>query len=471
MELIERIDIRPILWLSSITYTDFSKDCINDNSKTKESDIQTWFTILQQFCKTNIKTRGITTRIYSYSANSPLGFGGRLFSGSSLQGIWGKYRGLLMRNKCTDIDMSNAHPVILRYICRMHNIDCPHLEYYINNRNECLAQFESGKLGKIYYLKATNHDVQNRKVGLPSEFRKYDSEMKRIQKKLVNISKYCEIVDSIPYTKTYNYNGSVINRILCYYENMILQHVIHIINTRGIEIAILMFDGIMIYGNYYNDSKLLNDITTYVENQMPGLNMQWTYKEHNMELVVPNDFIEKHEYTERLVDDIPSFVCNDLDAATILYKLYPYWKYSGGELYVFEDNTGMWKNDKNTHNLITSRFTHKLWTGVKCKNSEIMEASKVKSYGNTTVLFTQMIEKLKTLCIDEYWIKNTYSSSLGKLLFNNGYLDMRTNTFYNKFNPSLFFAGKINHDYEPTLLDESDNTYMESIKQRLFYDL
>lgn len=107
MELTEHIELRPIHWLSQITYIDFAKDCIkNSPNKLKESDIKQWFTILQQFCKTNIKTGGITKRIYSYSANSPLGFGGRLFSGGSLQGIWAKYRGLLMRNIGTVIIVS-----------------------------------------------------------------------------------------------------------------------------------------------------------------------------------------------------------------------------------------------------------------------------------------------------------------------------------------------------------------------------
>ena len=36
---------------------------------------------------------------------------------------------------------------------------------------------------------------------------------------------------------------------------MILQHAIHVVNKRGIEIAILMFDGLMIYGDYYKNNE------------------------------------------------------------------------------------------------------------------------------------------------------------------------------------------------------------------------
>ena len=46
MELTERINLRPIHWLSRITYNDFAKDCMkNSPSKLKEPDIKQWFTI------------------------------------------------------------------------------------------------------------------------------------------------------------------------------------------------------------------------------------------------------------------------------------------------------------------------------------------------------------------------------------------------------------------------------------------
>ena len=295
MELIERVPLIPIYWLSNVSYTDFAADCKNSMTiKPKESDIKQWYSVLQKFCDTNIKTQGITKRIYSYSITTPRGMGGRLFSGGSMQSIWNKYRGLLLRDSATDVDMTNAHPILLKYICSLHDIFCPNLTYYINNRDECLSEFPSRDVGKIAYLKATNSDKQNRTPGLPKSFRKYDAEMKVIQIQLINIIDYKELVDSIPYSKTYNYNGSAINRILCYYENMVLQHAIHVINSRGIEIAILMFDGLMIYGNHYKDTNLLDEINTYVEKQMPGLNMKWAYKPHNTDLHVPDNFVVNH---------------------------------------------------------------------------------------------------------------------------------------------------------------------------------
>jgi len=298
MELIERPNMRTVHYLNSISFETFKNDCIAKATELGEQkptikDIQTWYSLLKQFCKTNIKTKGITKRIYSYSMNTPAGLGGRLFSGGSMQGIWGVYRGALMNGIATDIDMSNAHPVILRYICKKHNIDCPHLEYYINNRDSCLSKFSSRNVGKTSYLMATNNDKYSIKRGLPQHFKDYDKEMKRIQAELCKKPEYHELIETIPeYKLQQNYNGSAINRILCYYENIILQHAIHIINTSGLEIAILMFDGCMIYGDHYDNEALLDNITSYVEEQMPGLNMKWCYKECDTSLVIPDDFDE-----------------------------------------------------------------------------------------------------------------------------------------------------------------------------------
>ena len=122
--------------------------------------------------------------------------------------------------------------------------------------------------GKDTYLKSLNKDSINRSKGLPKHFRKFDAEIKEIQKKIVALDEYSDIVASVPKDKTYNKIGSAINRILCYYENKILHHAIDFITKKNIEIAVLMFDGLMIYGDYYNDTKLLTDITNYVEIKM-----------------------------------------------------------------------------------------------------------------------------------------------------------------------------------------------------------
>lgn len=471
MEFIERLPLRPIYFLASITESDFRNDCINDANmnnlpKPKEIDMKTWYNNLQQFCKCNIKTKGITTRIYSYSAKTPAGLGGRLFSGGSVQGIWGKYRGLLLRDICTDIDMVNAHPVILRYICKLHSIHCPHLEYYINNRDECLAQFPSRAAGKTAYLCSTNTDKICRNNNYSQHFKDYDKEMKRIQKELIGKSEYQAIYDTVPIEKRdCNYNGCAINRILCYYENIILQHAIHIINKNELEVAVPMFDGAEVYGNHYENNELLAEITTYIDEQMPNLNMKWAYKEHDMSLSIPDDFDES-----KPLPNERSFVCSDLEATKKLLELYPHWKYCQGVLYAFYE--GIWVSDDATFRNIISKYTDYLWVAVMNNKTEKLEASKVKSYGNTTDLKNKIIREISSLCIDNDWLKRTERSSLGKLMFQNGYLDLKLGLFYDNskypFNPDIVFTYKIPHNWVEE--SEEETKYRHSIEKRMFYD-
>ena len=85
---------------------------------------------------------------------------------------------------------------------------------------------------------------------------------------------YAELNNSIPEEKLWNRGGSGLNRILCYYENIILGHCLHVLNTRNIEVCVFMFDGLMAYGNHYQDPGLLSEIEDYVESKMEGLNMK-----------------------------------------------------------------------------------------------------------------------------------------------------------------------------------------------------
>ena len=140
MELEEKIPLIKIKWIATLTFEEFEKKCIT--KKTKKNDIQIMFEKLKNFCKTNLKTNGKTKRIYSYSKGNPeFYYEGRLYSGGSIQGIPSTIRGFLMKDITTDIDMSNSFANIIRYVCKKHKISTPEIEYYINQRKECLIKF------------------------------------------------------------------------------------------------------------------------------------------------------------------------------------------------------------------------------------------------------------------------------------------------------------------------------------------
>ncbi len=65
MEIVERLPLKPIHWLSKLSYTEFVEKCLNKDKKYTKEECKTKYSILQQFCKTNLKTGGTVKRIYS----------------------------------------------------------------------------------------------------------------------------------------------------------------------------------------------------------------------------------------------------------------------------------------------------------------------------------------------------------------------------------------------------------------------
>ena len=283
MELYEKLDLTLINYLNKFTFDEFKLYCRNSCKNDADRKIQ--YNLLKNFCAANIKAKGQVRRIYSYTLKTPNEVGGRLYCGNSIQGLGSRIRGFLCKNM-TDIDMKNAHPVIARYLCKKNGIDCPSLSYYIENRDEILSRFD--KSGKTLFLCALNDDKLNRKIK-DEFFKSFDKECKMIQTKLSELPEYKHIVDTVPEDRSYNWNGSAFNRIMCVYENKILQEVISLLNSKQIELAALMFDGIMAYGDHYENTQLLRDIETHVNCIFQGLNMIFTYKEHNNEIVIPED--------------------------------------------------------------------------------------------------------------------------------------------------------------------------------------
>jgi hypothetical protein len=77
---------------------------------------------------------------------------------------------------------------------------------------------------------------------------------------------------------------------------------------------------------------------------------------------------------------------------------------------------------------------------------------------------------IKTLCHNDNWLRENEHTSLGKLLFHNGYINLKEKKFYSKeeygFNPKIVFMGKIHQDFE--MVNDIEMEYVKGVKQRLF---
>ena len=290
MELYERLPLAKINYLNKMTFDEFKQHC-SPSCKT-DAKRKVKYEMMKKFCQANIKAKCEVRRIYSYTLKTPIEVGGRLYCGNSIQGLSKHFRGFLCQGITTDIDMKNAHPTIARYLCKINNIDCPNLSYYIENRDQIIERF--GDEGKTIFLKALNDDKLNIKIK-DDFFKAFDKECKMIQKAITSLPNYEHIVKTTPLDKTYNWNGSAFNRIMCVFENKILQEAITVLNTHNLELEVLMFDGCMIYGDHYNNEFILREIENRVNRIYDGLNMIFTYKAHSSEIEMPENYEEEEK--------------------------------------------------------------------------------------------------------------------------------------------------------------------------------
>ena len=130
-------------------------------------------------------------------------------------------------------------------------------------------------------------------------------------------------------------------------------------------------------------------------------------------------------------------VLNDLEAAQKVYSLYKHWVYCDETLFVFDDKSGLWTTSEVVMFNIISRFNDNLYLLSINDKGDIKKLS--KGYGNSTTLQRQMLPQLKTLCINNSWLINNNLSSINKILFLNGYYDMNTGIFNEKFNLEIVF--------------------------------
>lgn len=215
---------------------------------------------------------------------------GRLYSKiASLQGISRVIRHSLAKNIYWDIDMNNAHPVILRFYCEENNIPCSNLIYYNENRNDCfkslmdkfnMSRDEAKKIpltsingGLIY------EDCPKWMIDLHEELflirdaicklnplyvkrakENYDKKLKARNETLRNPKNKSQ---NKPLFE--NINGSACNYMLCKYENIILQCCLKKIKEMGLTVGALVFDGFMCYRK---DGVIIEDLLVILEEEI-----------------------------------------------------------------------------------------------------------------------------------------------------------------------------------------------------------
>ena len=253
--------------------------------------------MVEQDCKTNQK--------YGYSKSMMTD--GRLFSqGFSLQTCKKNLRGFLAGDRYNDYDMKNAHFSIIATIL----IEAIGIEEFKNEYN-ALYGFTSKPRNrqKMYdrcdMTKDEAFKMLNSKYDTTIDnqaAQQFDQECKRVQNLFwdntpENLIQY----EHFKQPRAKNKKGSFLNKILCIYENKMLNIVIDYYRKEyptNNPVATLMFDGLFISKDLPNQTETLNSL---FEEDYPFIS--WTIKP-------PNDEIEKSDlYINR--DELPKYERRD----------------------------------------------------------------------------------------------------------------------------------------------------------------
>ena len=260
----------------------------NMKGSAKEAvDEKTIRTIVNDYYSAKQKTNKVN---YKYANGKK---SGRMFScGYSLQNISKKIRGCISRGIYIDIDMANAHIVILKHFCDREGIVTPNLDKYINDREPLLAELMSGlgierDLAKTIPLSVINGGSGS--VSVNNSLLQYEAdwltglrnEMLEAFKLFKSTPRGKRVYDKVKKAKDWNIEGSTMNVMFCEEENKLLVCLYKYLQSVDVVTGSFIFDGLMIRADSLNGkvvSDLLKDMEVEMTNKL-GYNMRLCAKE------------------------------------------------------------------------------------------------------------------------------------------------------------------------------------------------
>jgi hypothetical protein len=450
-----------------------------------------------------------------------------------------KTRNTLIKGIYYDFDLSNAQPQILRNICKSNNITHDIIEKYCNEREQIMndiIQASSNKVnrehvksliirlsfygGFINWLKELKDDDNNSiDFAEPIIVRDYRSQVQEIANalKIDNLDLYKTMERCKKEKGGCNFMGSFLSTYLQEYELRIVEYVLKKIcietnicstDVPNYFIATYEFDGLKLlisrvdaFGGVDALLKFMNDA-----NREFGFDINWELKPiskyYEIEFIEPISLSDEdkkerekrikeqereqkkeqkaeekrqkfmNQRTDLLEKNKKIIANNDKEASEIIFKkIKDDIKYSNGILY-YKHNHLWISNYDMIKSIIGNLITN---SGIRKLNDYNQIVDYVQNRKNSINVLNLVLDIAITK-FDNEWTKNMFSSSLGKILFTNGYYDFHKGLFFkfdNKhYDHSIIFIEQISHDFIPLCNDKDfiAEDYIASIKKRLFID-
>lgn len=470
MELVETSNIEIARKLNALTLSQYSllyKKCSNKRDEEgKETDMKSEFTKLKNYCKDIIASDNKLTVKYGFTDGKDFG---RLQSKtSSVQRIFTGFRGLLCMGITYDLDMVNAHPNILRNLCKLHDIECPYLEDYINHRGEWLEELMITYNIDKFTAKATllimiNKDELTKEIGgkkikaKPEKFIAFDKEMKNILSTLFSLYKkdYYKYVKS----ETFNQKGKMVNLLLCKEENELLKKAEMYITSKRINIHTRMYDGCQVYtidkeGDEYDEESLIRGLNKRFKDD----NITWSIKNHNIELLKYLDEItveEKDTFFGADIEEVSNHILTTILKDKIIQT----------ELgLILLTDTQIEKDEKQIDRdlyALISKQDYNITEPTLKGDDKIVKVSTIPSK------IKELVYSIKAKAPkDNKFLHNVWNETKCRIYFKNGYYNFVEGNFIKgQFNRTPI---KIDRDYNDVIALEDYNNLYKNILYPIF---
>lgn len=387
---------------------------------------------------------------------------GRMFSdGTSLQGISRVIRHTISRDLYWDIDIVNAHPVILLKYCVDNKLNVPKLEKYVNNREEmlktitCLVDQDGIQVSrdeaKCILLAIINGGTRTwlfKKDALPDWISLFEKEMEMVADHFISTDKGKKFYKRAQGKKDKNVKGSTLNYYLCEQENMILQSMYSFLKSIGHKIGVFCFDGLMVYKKYDKDTKallpfpnhhlkLLED--TIKEDTSLGYDLKILIKSMNEDISLLG-LSKREEQVAKITHKSCADLFYELNEA-----LYVYTKESGW--YLLNHITNKYENTRTIDGM--KIFVMEVLIPIMTKRVEIANIGEDKAVIRSNLKKLDELEnstfigKVIELLQNKYLRRETFEPNPSKIL--NG-------INFNVFNG--FYGGDLVEEYDPYLVDD-----------------
>lgn len=221
---------------------------------------------------------------YKYSTH--LKTCGRLYViGFGIQSLQSKLRGALIPTTF-DLDMKNAHPTLLKYLCENYfkDYEFPFLNSYVSNRESIIEEYKIDKRDVLIAMNCDKH------IKTKNEFIKnIDREFKKIQQLIKEKN-----IFNVQSNSKDNPNGSILNIHLTILENNILQKGIEELKKNKYEINSLLFDGLAVYKNEKQNQ--VEDMIYILNKTSDEYNIKWVNKQHDKSITIDTDLIDNNPF-------------------------------------------------------------------------------------------------------------------------------------------------------------------------------